>query len=768
MGSLTVNLGDGELELPEDVHFLLRAGQQLIVTPTPPAEEGRSNQLGFFVPVLDQWYFRVESIPAARALRIDGGPVTNARQRLRTDRTTVVRLASRAATGPRRTRTPVVGQVATPPVRPGGKAPADGRPDARAPRYVIGRAGTNADIPIDDPLVRARHATVRIDSQGRWWISGELYVNGVRQMSATLAHGDVFVIGQTAVTVSPDLLPGRARTAAPPEGVREVTPGIHRRPTTETGLAVRLDHVTVYGNNGRKRLDDVTLDIAPGEVVAVVGPSGAGKSSLIKVLMGELAEDAGSVRLGPDSGPQTDPEVRRRQVRYVPQGDEDLFKPLTARQTLTYAACLRAASDTTDVEIKDRVNDVLRRLGLDQPSTLADQSVEKLSGGQRRRVSIGMELVGSPRLLLLDEPTSGLDAGKDRAIMADLRELGRSYPCTVIVVTHATEHLGYVDKVVVIARGGRVRDAGPPATVLRTLGHATWADLMDELDREPPADPARTAPPAARRPYVPPARLAVKGLPTLLHRQFTLTRRRRPGSLAVMVAVPVASTFLAVVAARHGLRPSASMSPVMAILVTVAALTGASLTYPDIVSDSGKLHRDWRVGVEAFPMLLAKATVYSGVCVVLAAAISVVFAAFQELPPRTYGVPPFAMLYLVLLLTMLASMGAGLFISACSPTLERAVTWSTLLAVLQVALGGTLFHLKGAVGVVTCVVPARVGVAAIASYADLNSHRRPALYTDWLWDPGVRHFWWLAIALLAIFATAVAGSVPMLHRRWTR
>ncbi|BCB84725.1 hypothetical protein Psuf_020380 [Phytohabitans suffuscus] len=438
------------------------------------------------------------------------------------------------------------------------------------------------------------------------------------------------------------------------------------------------------------------------------------------------------------------------------------------RQTLTYAARLRGARDTTETEVKDRVGNVIQRLGLNQPPTLADQEVEKLSGGQQRRVSIGMELVGSPQLLLLDEPTSGLDPGKDRAIMADLRSVGSTYNCTVIVVTHATEHLHYVDKVVVIARGGRVRDAGPPATVLRTLGKQTWADLMDELDREPPSEPARAAAPARGSRYVPPAKLQLTGLSTLLHRQFTLTRRRRPGSLAVTVLVPVASTFLAVLASRHGLRPSASMSPVLAILVTVAALTGASLTYPDIVGDSGKLRRDWRVGIEALPILLAKATVYTGVCMVLTGAVTVVFALFRELPPQAYGVQPLVMLYLVLLLTMLASMGLGLFISTCSPTLERAVTWSTLLAVLQVALGGTLFHLTGIFGALAGVVPARLGLAAIASYADLNSYRRPTLYEDFLWDPGARHFWLLVVGLLAVFAATIAGSVPLLHRRWTR
>ncbi|MEW2429766.1 ATP-binding cassette domain-containing protein [Micromonospora sp. NPDC047644] len=768
MGTLRVSLHGREVELAEEeVHYLVREGERLAVSRTP-IDGGSTRQLGFFVPVLGRWFFHADNVPAARVLRIDGAPVINARQELPTDRPTALGLASETPTGPVNPRR-LVDEKTLPPPSPHDTAA--GEPPSRGlVRYVIGRAGTNADIPIDDPLVRARHATVRVDAKGRWWISGELYVDGVQQMSATLADGEVFVIGQTAVTVSPDLLPGGQRPELRQAGVRKVGPATLRRPTTETGLAVRLEHLTAIGDRGKILLDDVSLDITPGQVVAVVGPSGAGKSSLIRVLMGEVTESAGIVHLGPGTGGRTDPQLRRRQVRYVPQGDEDLFATLSARETLTYAARLRAAPDTTAREVQGRVDDVLRRLGLDQPAALAERRIDKLSGGQRRRVSIGMELVGDPQLLLLDEPTSGLDPGKDRAIMADLRAVSATYHCTVVIVTHATEHLGMVDKVLVVAKGGRIRDAGPPETVLETLGHDSWADLMTELDREPAASESRGHPPTTaaftRNPS--PARWALAGFGTLLHRQFTLTRRRGRASLAVLFAVPLICTVIAVVASPDGLRPGPETGAVLAILVTLAALTGAALTYPDIVADERTLHRDFRVGVEALPIVLSKAVVYAGVCVMLAGVVTVAFATARDLPPMEYGVPPLVMLYGVVLLTMLASMGIGLLISAGAPTLERAVTWSTLLAVTQVALSGTLFRLDRWYGLPADVLPARLGLAAIASYMDLNRHRRPALYEDWLWNPGAARFWVLNALAVVLFLLAVVGSVRRLHRRWTR
>jgi ABC-type multidrug transport system ATPase subunit len=794
---LIVDVGAGPpLELAaDDVHYLWRAGDRLDVRRTP-ADEHPERQLGYFIRLLGRWFFHAANVPAARVLRIDGRPVLNVRQELGDSGPVSVRLVGDVSTGPRRPRGPA-GDGSTGPRKPAGdaatgspksvgdvsagsrRAPSTGsgrprkpagkrsgpardeRPERGARRYTIGRAGTHPDIEIDDPRVRARHATARLDSQGRWWISGEVFVDNVRHMSVTLSEGDVFVIGQTAVTVSADLLPG-ARSA----GVRPVTAPVRRRSSAETGLGVRLDHVTVQAANGRRRLDDVSLDIRPMEVVAVVGPSGAGKSSLINVLLGELLEDEGTVRIGPYTAARTDPELRRKQVRYVPQGDEGLFPTLTVRETLTYAARLRAAADTAPREIAERVNQVLERLDLDH---VQDSRLHSISGGQRRRVSIGTELVGDPQLLLLDEPTSGLDPGKDRAIMRSLREVAATYRCTVVIVTHATEHLGFVDKVVTVGKGGRVRDAGPPNGVPAALGKPTWADLMVELDLEPPASPRPAPPPGGPRPRaVPPVRADLTGLGTLVSRQLLLTMRRGGGSLTVLFLVPLACTLLAVAASGDGLRPGPELGSVLSILVTVAALTGASLTYPDIVNDAPRLHRDFRVGVEASSMVLAKALVYSGLCALLAALVSGLFAALQELPPTAYGVPPLPALYLVVLLTMLASMGLGLLVSAGAPSLERAVTWSTLLAVLQVALSGTLFRLEGAFGLLTAVLPARLGLAAVASYADFNSFRAPPLFRDGLWDAGVGRWSSLVLMLLVVTAAAVTGSVFRLHRRFTR
>jgi hypothetical protein len=127
------------------------------------------------------------------------------------------------------------------------------------------------------------------------------------------------------------------------------------------------------------------------------------------------------------------------------------------------------------------------------------------------------------------------------------------------------------------------------------------------------------------------------------------------------------------------------------------------------------------------------------------------------------------MLALVMFMIMLASMGFGLLISAVSRTLEKAVAASTQLAVVQVTLSGALFHLKWGLGLVSVVLPARLGVAAIASYAQLNPSRQTArLYEDWMWSVGAGRFWLVMAGLGLVFASTLALAVWRLQQRWRK
>lgn len=218
-----------------------------------------------------------------------------------------------------------------------------------------------------------------------------------------------------------------------------------------------MQGLTVVVDRGRKTLlDQVSFPVGAKCLLAVVGPSGAGKSTLLGALTGLRPADRGTVLYDGRDLYRDYAELRSR-IGLVPQ-DDILHSQLTVRRALTYAAELRFPQDTAKAERQARVDEVIGELGLEQR---ADLPIHSLSGGQRKRVSVALELLTKPSLLFLDEPTSGLDPGMDRSVMNMLRDLaddGR----TVIVVTHSVLNLEGCDRLLVLAPGGRIAYFGAP------------------------------------------------------------------------------------------------------------------------------------------------------------------------------------------------------------------------------------------------------------------------------------------------------------------
>src|SRR5258705_4677788 len=171
-------------------------------------------------------------------------------------------------------------------------------------------------------------------------------------------------------------------------------------------------------------------------------------------------------------------ELRYR-IGMVPQ-DDVLHRQLTVRKALRFAASVRSASDGPRKARKERVNEVLELLGLTNRSK---QRIDTLSGGQRRRASVALELLTDPSLLALDEPTSGLDPALDKEVMRELRLLadrGRA----VVVVTHSVLHLDLCDYVLVMCLGGRMGYFGPPDELLKFFEAEDYADVFDKVTND--------------------------------------------------------------------------------------------------------------------------------------------------------------------------------------------------------------------------------------------------------------------------------------------
>lgn len=241
--------------------------------------------------------------------------------------------------------------------------------------------------------------------------------------------------------------------------------------------SLRIERVGV-SVSGKDLLSNIQFSLHPGELCALIGPSGAGKSTLMKVLLGIRRPQEGEVRLGSrhptDAGP----------VGYVPQ-DDALHRTLSVDRELAYAAELRLPN----LDRKTRaaqVERVIHDLGLSDRRQLR---ISALSGGQRKRVSVALELLTRPRLLILDEPTSGLDPGLESTMMALFAEVASSGRI-VLVATHAMESLKRCHALLLLVEG-RVVYFGPPTQAAEYFSVDRFASIFPRLQEAKPADWAR-------------------------------------------------------------------------------------------------------------------------------------------------------------------------------------------------------------------------------------------------------------------------------------
>src|SRR5216684_4124813 len=241
---------------------------------------------------------------------------------------------------------------------------------------------------------------------------------------------------------------------------------------------IRIDAMGLKktGNKGVPLLSDISISIPPRKFVALVGGSGAGKSTLMDALNGLRPAHQGKVLYnGQDY--YRNLAAFSTQLGYVPQ-DDIVHRDLTVERALYYAAKMRLPGDFTDAQIKQRIDEVLEDVEMIGRRKLL---VSKLSGGQRKRVSIALELLANPSLFFLDEPTSGLDPGLDRKMMFLLRKLADKGH-TILLVTHATNNINVCDYVCFLAQGGRLVYFGPPDGAKAYFGKTDFAEIYTALE----------------------------------------------------------------------------------------------------------------------------------------------------------------------------------------------------------------------------------------------------------------------------------------------
>ncbi|HEX6358711.1 FHA domain-containing protein [Actinophytocola sp.] len=572
---------------------------------------------------------------------------------------------------------------------------------------TVGRAPDN-DVVLNDVRVSRHHA--RLARQAGGWLLTDLgsrngvVVNGEPAGAAVaVADGDRLTFGGTDLVVAGDsLMPGGTAAEA----------------------ALVAENVGLTLPDGRTLLSTVDLVVRPGQLVAIVGPSGAGKSTLLKVLTGALRPDTGSVHYDGFDLHDEFAAVRDR-IGLVPQ-DDVVHRLLTARQALNYSAMLRLPGDTGRGERRGIVEATLGELDL---TGHAGTRIARLSGGQRKRVSVALELLTSPSLLMLDEPTSGLDPALDRQLMSGLRDIadaGRA----VVVVTHNVASLELCDTILVLAPGGVPVYCGPPSRRTAHFGTNDWADVFAKVAEEPPS-PVRTEVPRPTRSTQVTRKAGVtvgRQVGVLCRRHAMLILADR-GYAVFLGVLPVLLGVLALaVPGSAGLRNANALDAVEAgqILVLVfvgAAFMGGAAGAREVIGERDIVLRERTAGVSPAAYSTAKAVVFAVVCALQAVLLVAVLVTVKPGPAAGAALPgPVTELTVAVWATAFASCLLGLLGSALVRSAEQAMPVLVVTVMAQLVLCGGMVPVTGRVVLsqLSWLFPGRWGYAAGAATVDLT------------------------------------------------
>jgi ABC-type multidrug transport system ATPase subunit len=629
-------------------------------------------------------------------------------------------------------------------------------PETAVGAVKIGRA-TDNDIVIPDVLASRHHATL-LPMPGGTQIRDErsingTFVNGARVDSAILHDGDVVTIGNVDLTYTGGTLVRRSETEAD---------------TRTGGLEVRALTWTIEGN--KTLLDNISLDARPGTLTAVIGPSGAGKSTFARQVAGLTHPTSGTITF---EGHDVHAEYAslRSRIGMVPQ-DDVVHGQLTVRQALMYAAELRLPPDTTKADREQVVMQVLEELEMTKH---LDTRVDKLSGGQRKRASVALELLTGPSLLILDEPTSGLDPALDRQVMTMLRQLADAGR-VVLVVTHSLTYLDVCDQVLLLAPGGKTAFCGPPSEIGAELGTTNWADIFSTVAGDPEAAKKRYlaihGPPPQRPPADKPVNLGEPTHTSLLRQFSTIARRQMRlivsdrGYFIFLALLPFIMGALSLsVPGDTGLGPpnpvgDAPNQPgqVLVLLNVGAIFMGTALTVRDLIGERAIFLREQAVGLSTTAYLLAKICVYSIFAVLQAGIVTAITLIGVGAPTQGANVLGNASLELFVGMAACTVCAAtvGLALSALAKTGEQIMPLLVVAVMSQLVFSGGMIPVTGRAGLdqMSWVTPARWGFASTASTVGLTDMVKPPILPDdslWKHTSGAWLFNMAMLAGLSIF-----------------
>ncbi|MDQ6787957.1 MAG: FHA domain-containing protein [Acidobacteriota bacterium] len=594
-------------------------------------------------------------------------------------------------------------------------------------KLTVGRADGN-DIKLDGLQISNRHARILQTATGvvveDLNSTNGVYINGNRTTRGEITPSDAAQIGSFQIK----------------------TDGAGRIGVFDTRAKTRIDAINLAkeaknrtGGGTIRLIDDVSISIQPNEFVGILGASGAGKSTLMNAVSGMRSATGGSVFIN-NLDLYKHLDSLKQSIGYVPQ-DDTIHRELTVERTLYYIAKLRLSRDVSRKEINRIIDEVLDITDLDERRNVP---VSQLSGGQRKRVSIAVELITKPSVIFLDEPTSGLDPLTEEKIMRLFRQIAESGR-TVVLTTHAMENVKLFDKIVVLMRG-KLIFYGAPVEALTYFNAASFKELFDKLEEPNSRQSAEqtaeewkrkfTAAPQYKQNIAEPlkeigkiesrgggrkSRLGIFGsirqTATLARRYSQVLLRDKLNLFILFAQAPIIGVLTYFV-----MDAAAPRDFVYFVLALVSVWFGISVSAREIVRERAVFRRERMVNLGLIPYLFSKLVVLGMIvgaqCLLLFLPLKILdFAGLMPMPGEMFGIPQLW----VMLLTAAVGVSLGLLVSALVKTSEMATSLVPLILIPQILFSGLVGVPSGINKTAGLIMPATWSFDAIKRFSTLDT-----------------------------------------------
>ena len=497
------------------------------------------------------------------------------------------------------------------------------------------------------------------------------------------------------------------------------------------GISLQVQQVTKVVGKGKQKkriLNRVSCEIQGNEFVAIIGGSGAGKTTLMNAISGFEPTFEGKVYCNGTDLVQNF-QALKSVIGFVPQQDI-IYENLTLQKMLYYSAKIRMPKDTRPAEIQKRIGEVLDMVDL---KAHKDTYIRKLSGGQKKRASIAVELLADPKLFFLDEPTSGLDPGTEKNLMISLKKLAREQNKTIIMVTHTTANLHLCDKIIFMGPGGRLCFCGNVEEAKQFYKTDDLVNIYNMIAADPMKweqdyqryrrmdDRTRGQGQRTEKLSMTKEKAGFRQFLVLLQRYTELMFNDRQRLFVLLLQPCLIAVLLYIVADENIFKIYESTKSMLFALSCSGIWIGLFNSIQEICKERTIVKREYMANLRLSGYVLSKFVFQMALGGLQAVLLTMIFLKLAGNEKEGIFLDHFSPeMLLTVWLTVLASISLGFVISAVVKTGDKAMAIAPFVLIIQLLFSGILFTLEGAGEVISYVTVSRWSVEGLGSIAKLN------------------------------------------------